>query len=232
MDTIEQQVVEFVQDFTKQKPVYPSQTLWRDLGIDGDDATEFLEEFAKRFNVDMTHCTEKFFGSEGWNIFAFYQWIRYFLTKDKYKTSNLKSLSVQMLIDAAKSRRWPEIFSFDEVTMRILLVSILSMISVTSAYTRLLTQGLVNRIKSGIGRDFFLRLIGGDVINQKIGCSGHVCSLNCGRCAASAPDHGIHLIDVDADISLSRAKIHHLIGGRINNARRCTGERAFDGAAA
>jgi len=42
----------------------------RDLGITGDDAIDFIEEFAHEFNVDITSFDySKHFGGEGVNMF-------------------------------------------------------------------------------------------------------------------------------------------------------------------
>lgn len=42
----------------------------KDLGITGDDAIDFMEEFAQEFDIDIISFNySKYFGSEGVNIF-------------------------------------------------------------------------------------------------------------------------------------------------------------------
>ena len=89
-------------------------TLLGDLGLDGDDAFEFLSDFAKRFNVDMKGFRfEDHFGHEGmypWQFPVFF-WRLISAIWDKRKpeeVAGLKAIKVEDLIQAASARRWSE----------------------------------------------------------------------------------------------------------------------------
>jgi len=67
---IEDQVFDFVakERGIKREKLKLSDRLLVDLGMDGDDAVEFFEEFEKKFEVDLTYLQEhwnEYFGPEG-----------------------------------------------------------------------------------------------------------------------------------------------------------------------
>lgn len=71
-----------------------------DLGLDGDEAIEFLEEYSERFSVDVSHFEiGKFFGPEGCNPFLFPIGIYLWLTRRQQRE---KSLKVRHLIEARR----------------------------------------------------------------------------------------------------------------------------------
>ena len=73
-----------------------------DLGLDGDDALEFMQTYADTYNIDLTNFVFlSYFGEEkGINPVAL---IRYLL-----KGSELKPLTIEMLMDASISGVWPK----------------------------------------------------------------------------------------------------------------------------
>ena len=87
-------------------------TLLGDLGMDGDDAAEFLEEFAKRFEVNM-ECFkfEKHFGPEGMYPWQFPVFVWRLISgiwdrREPEDIDGLKVIKVEDLIQAAKTKRW------------------------------------------------------------------------------------------------------------------------------
>ncbi len=55
----------------KRDKVLPGTTLQHDLGIDGDDADDFLAAFARRFNVDLSGLDfNQHFEGEGFDPFG------------------------------------------------------------------------------------------------------------------------------------------------------------------
>lgn len=72
----------------------------RDLGVDGDDAREFVRRFADQFNVDMSEFDfNMYFGREGIELSG--------LIKSLLGRSTKASMTVELLFGAAKERRWP-----------------------------------------------------------------------------------------------------------------------------
>lgn len=74
------------------------------MGIDGDDAIEFMEAFSKKFDVDLSAFEfDKYFGSE--NSAAFRAvWYALF----KRKKVSMKQISVENLVTAARIQKWLE----------------------------------------------------------------------------------------------------------------------------
>jgi acyl carrier protein len=75
--------------------------MFHDLGVDGDDAGEFIVAFSKRFDVDISDFIfNDYFGNEGCNPFA--------LFISLFNSKKLKPLTVAMLIEAAENKCWKE----------------------------------------------------------------------------------------------------------------------------
>ena len=98
-------VIDFLCSKCKCRPdeISLETSLLYDLGIDGDDAAEFLEGYAERFEVDLSDFRfDEYFGPEGCSPFmifsAFYYWIT-------WKKQREKSLKVADLVDAARTGR-------------------------------------------------------------------------------------------------------------------------------
>jgi len=95
-------LLEFIKQHTKtQKLLKPTTKINHDLGLDGDDALEFMQAYADTYNVDLTNFVfHNYFGEEkSINPVAL---IRHLL-----KGSELKPLTIEMLMDASISRVWP-----------------------------------------------------------------------------------------------------------------------------
>lgn len=71
------------------------ETSLQQLGMDGDDAVEFMSRFAEEFRVDMRHFNiKRHFGAEG-------LWLPGLWKKQM-------PLTISDLVEAAKSGVWPE----------------------------------------------------------------------------------------------------------------------------
>lgn len=72
------------------------------LGMDGDDAREFMEVFAKEFGVDMSEFEfSKHFGPEGFNPVSFLYCLL-------FARERLRRLPITLgdLTEAAKTKKW------------------------------------------------------------------------------------------------------------------------------
>ncbi|WP_324282069.1 DUF1493 family protein [Cyanobacterium aponinum UTEX 3221] len=78
--------------------------LYLDLGVDGDDAVELLEQFSQEFQIDMSDFKfEKYFGCEaGFTPFTFITTI-FFSSTNKFK-----SLTIEKLINIAQQQKWSD----------------------------------------------------------------------------------------------------------------------------
>jgi acyl carrier protein len=93
-------VIAFVRRHTtaSKQPLDSSTQLARDLGMDGADAYEFLDAFAREFGVDMSSFEfARYFGPEGLDPVLL-------LAKKK---ADLRPINIGDLIEAAKSKTWP-----------------------------------------------------------------------------------------------------------------------------
>jgi acyl carrier protein len=114
---ISQQVIQFISNQLSVKPekIFPETSLNIDLGVDGDDASEFLEEFSKKFKVDLSDLKyEKHFGPEaGANPITILIWLTLFVLgrilnrKIEYNPGfSLIPITIQDLVDSANAGRW------------------------------------------------------------------------------------------------------------------------------
>ncbi|HSR49453.1 MAG TPA: DUF1493 family protein [Acidobacteriota bacterium] len=99
-------VKRFIADFrrTPESKITPESRIPQDLGIDGDDASEFLGAFMEGFEVDMSDFEfSKYFQPEGCNPF-------FFVYSLFFKRDNLRStpLTVGDLVRSAEQHRWVE----------------------------------------------------------------------------------------------------------------------------
>jgi acyl carrier protein len=98
------QIIEFIEENQgrDRKTITIDTRLEKDLGITGDDATEFLIAFGKKFNVDVSNfMAADYFGDEGFDIIA---WILNFFPGGKER----KSLTVAHLEKAVIAGRLDE----------------------------------------------------------------------------------------------------------------------------
>lgn len=87
-----------------EKEVTPDADLENDLGISGDDATEFLMAFGKEFEVDISNfMAANYFSPEGDSILPAI--IRMFTGK---KHPKQKSLTIKDLVKAVQAGRLDE----------------------------------------------------------------------------------------------------------------------------
>ena len=110
---MENEIILFVAEFTGNRPdqITRSTLLFDDLGVDGDDAVELMEEYSKRYEVKLDKFNVgEYFGPEGlppWFIFA---WAAIIVKRvagsSAHEASGLKPLSIDMLIKAAEQKKW------------------------------------------------------------------------------------------------------------------------------
>lgn len=97
--SVTEQVIEFVATMSSRRAAEITEaSSFYDLGIDGDDATDLLDSFAERFEVDMKGFLAKsYYGREtAWNPFSSGR------RPDKV-------LTIAMLVKAAEDHKWPEV---------------------------------------------------------------------------------------------------------------------------
>jgi acyl carrier protein len=110
MQSLYDRVVAFVakQRGVRADRLKPETTLFGDLGTDGDDGVELLEEFGREFSVDMSGCdARRYFGSEGlppW--FLFYWIILAFRRGTSEERARLKPIRIADLVRSAELGRW------------------------------------------------------------------------------------------------------------------------------
>lgn len=86
---------------TRSQNLSGSTDIAKELGVEGDDAVEFMLKFQKEFDVDLSNFHfDRYFGSEGFNLIPF---IKSLLGKGEMRDP----LTVTVLFDAANHRRWP-----------------------------------------------------------------------------------------------------------------------------
>lgn len=81
-------------------------TLFQDLGMYGDDALEFLVEYAKTFEIDMTGFDfSKYFRSEGWS-WGDSSETAIWLSKSYRWSLNYTPITILDIIRIAKKKKW------------------------------------------------------------------------------------------------------------------------------
>ena len=80
-----------------------SSRLAQDLGLDGDDAAEFMDEFKSHFAVDLSAFEfRRYFGPEA--SFSPLHWLLWMVFPSR--RPHLTPITVQNLFDAAETKRW------------------------------------------------------------------------------------------------------------------------------
>lgn len=100
---------------TNVKAVNPETRLFQDLGVDGDDGDELMQQFGDQFNVNMDNFYlnyHKHFGPElPWLAFLWPYWILF--KRDKLNKSctawKMIPISVIDLYNAAKAKEFPNL---------------------------------------------------------------------------------------------------------------------------
>lgn len=107
-----QRIQSFTVEQTNCKPreVALETRLAHDLGIEGDDADEFMTEFFERFEVDPTgYNFHRHFYEEGSCGCLFFLLPVYMLLNLwGYEESSKEPITIADLIEAATIKRWPE----------------------------------------------------------------------------------------------------------------------------
>ena len=110
---LSREVFAMVSEFTRVRPQVLTweTTLFHDLGIDGDDAVEFFEEFGTTFGVDLTDFNiENHFGSEASDPFSsILTWVQGCWTGDHHSAAGVVPISLHDLVQAAQAGRWVKI---------------------------------------------------------------------------------------------------------------------------
>lgn len=85
-------------------------TVFYDLGIDGDDAVEFFEEFGSAFHVDLTDFKiEKYFGPEASDpLSSIVTWLQGWWKGDHHSAAGVMPITLRDLVEAARAGRWVE----------------------------------------------------------------------------------------------------------------------------
>jgi len=102
MSDVRAAVLAFIQSYT-DRPVSKEDEsdLFMRLGIDGDDAFQFAETFAERFEVEMSAYRWYFHhGEEGFNFGSL-------IIRGPYQRVTRIPVSVETLVDAVETKRWP-----------------------------------------------------------------------------------------------------------------------------
>jgi hypothetical protein len=96
-------ILDFVSSETRTRKHLSGNTdIAKDLGVDGDDAMEFMLKFRREFDVDLSNFRfDRYFGGEGFRLIPA---IKSLLGKGEVRDP----LTVTLLFDAAKHRHWPE----------------------------------------------------------------------------------------------------------------------------
>lgn len=107
------EIAEFIENLTgfNRNRVAVNTTLLSDIGLDGEDAIDFLLEFSTRFNVDMSSLRfSDHFGTEGLPLYVLpgcaWALLRFLWYMDWHKAVRLKPIYVRDLINAARAGRW------------------------------------------------------------------------------------------------------------------------------
>jgi hypothetical protein len=99
------EIQSFVSEFCliKKEKLTPESTLYRDLGLYGDEAFDFMLDFFNKYEINRTgFCFTKYFLPEGSVRELFH---RLFNRKEsKYLT-----ITLQHLLEVAKAKKWFEV---------------------------------------------------------------------------------------------------------------------------
>jgi hypothetical protein len=104
------EVFAMVSEFTRVRlqELTMETTLFNDLGIDGDDAVDFFEEFARVFRVDLTSFkVDRYFGPEGSDpLSSILTRIQSWWIGDHHRAAGVIPITLRDLVEAARAGRW------------------------------------------------------------------------------------------------------------------------------
>ena len=115
MPILDESVIEFVAAFTGFKPerIHFHTTLYGDLGVAGDDGLELIQDYGKKFHVDLKEFqSARHFGNEGVGILAPLGCLWMVLShpfrqkRTPEEESNVQAVRIRDLIAFAHSGRW------------------------------------------------------------------------------------------------------------------------------
>ncbi len=110
MQSLHDRVVAFVssQRGVRADRLSPETTLFEDLGTDGDDGIELLEDFAREFSVDVSQCDpSRYFGSEGLPLWFLFDWIVLaFRRGSSEQRARFHPIRIADLVRSAELGRW------------------------------------------------------------------------------------------------------------------------------
>lgn len=103
---LETHIIRFLRERTgaRKTEITGSTELFRDLGVDGDDARELLGAFEQEFRVNMSGCKfDSFFGPEaGTTPITLIK----SMTSSRRDRTLLRPITVDNLIEAAEAGEW------------------------------------------------------------------------------------------------------------------------------
>jgi len=101
-EILHERIRSFISTETRTRKKLSSSTdLALNLGVDGDDALQFMSRFAAAFGVDMsTFNADDYFGAEGFDLIKFVR-SRFVGRRGR------SSITIAVLVEAAKAHRWP-----------------------------------------------------------------------------------------------------------------------------
>ena len=105
MNETRTEVLAFIKDFWGGTPSLSDDTdLFDTLGIEGDDASEFMDAFAKKFGVDGSDYRWYFHhGEEGHNFGGWF-------FKPPYRRVARIAITPAILNEAVSTKRWPVVY--------------------------------------------------------------------------------------------------------------------------
>jgi hypothetical protein len=111
MQSLYDRVVAFVakERAVRADRLQPETTLFGDLGTDGDDGIELLEDFAREFSVDMNECDpSRYFGPEAGVplLFPLYWIILAFRRGTPEEKARLEPIRIADLVRSAELGHW------------------------------------------------------------------------------------------------------------------------------
>jgi len=109
-DEVERRVLDFVAKERGMRidKISNAKSINFDLGMDGDDAVEFFQDFAEKFSVDLTELGDewdRYFGPEGFSLFPIWELIT-FKTQQRHP---MLPLRVSRIVDAARTGKWTKL---------------------------------------------------------------------------------------------------------------------------
>ena len=113
MSNLNEKVTTFVANFHGDDPktITLQTSISDDLRIDGDDGDELMIAFFEQFNVNPKgYSFHNYFATEGFNPFSIFPNLYKIIFKKSKGIIGTRPLTIQMLIDSAKTKKWVDPF--------------------------------------------------------------------------------------------------------------------------